>query len=303
MLMQIKKIKSYNISKKLKILRAFIEKIITRKNSIYALVAYRKGRALCRFNPSFKLLYRVEENFLKEKGVGDFRCFTVDSRGTIFAAGNTENYTCIVKINQFGIITEIIKIKQIPVLKSMAVNDKGDLFLHSPQADFSVVTYRRDAESVEPFCSFPESLTGVDERSALIEHDGLGGLFVVYENSPTCIMHYDETGEVTFKHEFSCSQKSVDALNVILDVSVDPASGYLFVLRQTEYRKYRTVEVINSKGNSLGTASVDNAIRRICSDADNVLYSSGTDFSIWGIISSLNLYGAITLIRKNKIIY
>ncbi|MCD4786410.1 MAG: hypothetical protein K8T10_21505 [Candidatus Eremiobacteraeota bacterium] len=301
--MKLKRIKRCIVSKNLKILRAFIDAIRVVNGDIFVSVAYRKGRAFCRYDGDFNLKYRVEEECLSGMGFGDYRGFAVDEEGNFILTGlhNGENVVSLFRLDKNGKVAYTTYINDIGLLESMAIDSKRNLYLHSPLKEAPVYRYSNDLSEVKPVGEFPSERDGVSGRIAQIAIDKEDNLIVVYETSPAIIQKYSPQGKCIFEKIFEPADESIDLLSQVLDFTINPDNNNLYVLLNELDKRGRPVKILNPDGDEEDRFFLPSCTRRIHITKNDILYSSGTIFGLPGILLSWGIYGAITLIDKYRL--
>lgn len=298
--MKPKRIKRLIVSKDLKILRAFIDAIRVVNGDIFISVAYRKGRAFCRYDGDFNLKYRVEEEYLSDRGFGDFRGFTVDTEGRFLLAGlyRGEDVISLFRLDENGKIAHTTYVSDFGLLESMTIDSGGNLYFHSPLKDNPVYRYSNDLSEVKPVGKFPSGRNGVSGRISQIAIDKEDNLIVVYETSPAIIQKYSPDGECIFEKRFEPVDESIDLLAQVLDFTINPDNNNLYILWNERDKRGRPVKILDPDGNEEGRFYLPSETRRIHITENGILYSSGTIFGLSGMLLSWGIYGAITLIDK-----
>jgi len=301
--MKLKRIRRCIVSKNLKILRAFVDAIRVVNEDVYVSVAYRKGRAFCRYDGDFNLKYRVEEEYLDGMGFGDFRGFTVDKEGNFILTGlyGGENMVSLFRLDENGKISYSTYIKDFGLLESVAVDSPGNLYLHSPLKDAPVYRYSSDLSKVNPVGKFPEGRDGISARIAQITTDSEDNLVVVYETSPAIIQKYSPDGVSVFERKFEPVSESIDLLSQVLDFSINPDNNNLYILWNQLDKRGRRVEILDPEGDEEDSFYLPASTRRLHIAENGILYSSGTIFGLSGMLLSWGIYGAITLMDKYKL--
>lgn len=300
--MKITRTKRLVISKDLKILRAFVDGIKVINNDMFLSVAYRKGRAFCRYSPDMKLKYRVEEESLKTRGFGDFRNFTVDRQGNMILIGLVPPDTVsMFKIDPEGNTARTAFIPNFPLLESADVDARGILYFHSPLRDYPVYCYSDDLKPLGHIGEFPPGEKNVVRKIAKIGMNGGNSLTMVFENNPVYICRYSAEGELLFYKKLKSSTDSIDYITQALDFTLDPKTGFLYLLKETGDRKSKLVEIFDKMGAKVDSFTLPHHTRRIHLAGGNILYTSGTVFGIHGMILSKGIYGAITTIDVNRV--
>ena len=300
--MRIKKKKSFLISKDLKILRAFVDAIRVVGDDIFISVAYRKGRAFCRYSKDLKLKFRIEEEYLAKMGFGDFRAFTVDKKGNLIVTGITSSdVISYFEINGEGKISRSAYIPDFPLLESADISSDGFLYLHSPIKEHPVYRFSPNLEPAGPIGKYPPGESNVTRRIAMIGLNGNDNLTMIFENNPVYVHRYSSDGEEVFSRKLKSETYSIDHITQALDFTINPEDGFLYILRDTGNKEERTIEVLDKSGEPADSFSVPLSTRRIHLAKGNILYTSGTVFGIHGMILSKGIYGAITTIDIYKL--
>jgi len=300
--MKIKRKRRFIVSKALNILRAFVDGIIVVDDDVFVSVAYRKGRAFCRYDKNFNLKYRIEEENLAVGGFGDFRDFTVDRQGNLILAGLIRpDVVTLFIINGNGRIARTSHINDFPLPESIAVDSDDNIYLHSPLKEAPVYQFSPELEEMGPIGEFPPGEDGITRKMAQLAVDNDGNLTAVFENAPAYIYQYSKKREQVFSKEMASECKSIDFITQALDISMGPENGFLYILKQMGDKKSRIVEIINKSGEKIDELRVPGNARRIHLAKGNLLFSSGTLFGIGGMLLSGGIYGAITTIDVFKI--
>ncbi len=295
--MKITRTKQLVVSKDLKILRAFVDGIKVVGDDIFLSVAYRKGRAFCRYSSEMKLKYRVEEDTLKTMGFGDFRSFTADRDGNMILIGLVPpDLISFFIIDSGGKVARTAFIPDFPLLESADVDTRGILYFHSPLKEFPVYCYSPDLKPLGHIGEFPPGGNDVIRRIAKISLNGENNLTIVFENNPVYICRYSDRGNPVFYKKLRSSTQSIDYITQALDFTLNPENGFLYLLKETGDGKTRLVEIFDKLGSKIDSFPLPHHARRIQLAKGNILYTSGTVFGIHGMILSRGIYGAITTI-------
>lgn len=301
--MQAIKKRHWVISKDLNILRAFVDSIKIAKDNYFISAAYRRGRAFCKFDKNFKVQYRVEEESLSNKGFGDFRCFTVNKTGEFILGGQIQpDAVTLFKLNDTtGRIIHSSCIGHFPLLESMDVDPAGNIYLHSPVMDHPLYRFSSDLKTMDPMGEFPDGDSGVVRRIAQVAVDLQGRIALIFETSPLNIHLYSSEGNLLFKKIIKDDNNSIDHITIALDAAFDPDTGNLFILKDEGSHKKRPVLMIDPNGEEAGVFWLPPYTRRIQMGKDGLLIASRTLFGLSGMLLSMGIYGAITVIEEYKI--
>lgn len=300
--MKITKTKRLVISRDLNILRAFVDGLKVVDEDLFLSVAYRKGRAFCRYSPEMKLKYRIEEEALRPKGFGDFRSFTADRHGNMILIGLLPpDLITLFEIDNGGKISRTTFIPGFPLLESADVDSDGFLYFHSPMKEYPVYRFSSDLKPMGNIGEFPPGNDDVIRRIAKISTNGGNNLTVVFENNPAYICRYDQEGKRIFYKKLKSSSQSIDYITQALDFTLNPQNGFLCVLKETGSKKHKLVEIFDKTGSKVDSFQLPHHTRRIHIADGNILYTSGTVFGLHGMILSGGIYGAITTIDVYKI--
>lgn len=300
--MIIKRLRRFNISKDLGILRAFVDCIRVFENDILVSVAYRKGRVFCRYDSNFKLKYRVEEKSLIDKGFGDFRGMSIDKNGNMILAGLLRPDTAtLFTLNGDGKILRTGLIQGFPLLESAIPDSFGNLYLHSPIKSAPVYKYSPEMEQISTIGEFPSGKAGVIHRIAQIAIDKSDRLILVFENSPAMLYCYSTNGEEIYHKELDEKTSSIDTIAQILDFGVSPENGNIYLLKQNNGGA-KEVEIMDNTGVTAGKFHLPPEMRRIYVDKGGIFYTSGTYFGLSCMVLSGAIYGAMTVIDKYRIV-
>lgn len=296
--MSLRQIRNFNISKDLSILRAFVDAIKFHNGDILLSVAYRRGRTFCRYDKDFRLRFRLEEKDLWNPGFGDFRCFNVDAGGNMIIAGNSRDGNAyLFTLSQTGEIIDKKIIYNFPFLESIAFDNSGNAYLHSPIRDFPVYLYKKDNPEPYGIGIFPESGKSVKNRMAKIEVDKNSNILVAFINNPSSIYNYSLYGKILNTVKYETIEDSVDQATQILDLSIDRKNDFFCILKNSPVNKKRTVEIYYNNGVLKESVSLSPLTRRICAAPEGIIYTSETHFGVLKMLLSLKLYGAMTLVN------
>lgn len=300
--MILKRQKRYFVSRELDILRAFVDAIRTAGDDVLISVAYRKGRAFCRYDKNLNLLYRVEEEYLNTTGFGDFRSFTAGPGGEFVLAGTIRpNTASIFKLNGKGRIKSTGFLPDFPLLESLAMDSQGNYYLHSPVREFPLYRFAADMTESVPMGQFPPGNGGVTRNMARVLVDKDDFPVVIFETSPAHVHRYSPDGGMVFSREIGPANDSIDSATAVLDAGLCPATGNIYILKDRGDGKKRPVEIISPLGETVEEFELPAFNRRLHIAPGGFLYSSFTRFGIPGMIISGNIYGATTVIDKYKI--
>lgn len=295
--MKITGIRQLVISRDLKILRAFVDGIKVVDGDIFLSVAYRKGRAFCRYSSDMKLKYRIEEETLRTMGFGDFRSFTADRQGNMILIGLVPpDLISFFEIDPEGKVSRTAFIPGFPLLESADVDARGVIYFHSPMKEHPVYCYSPDLKPLGHIGEFPPGGSDVIRKIAKISLNGGNSLTVVFENSPVYICRYSSEGKPLFYKKLKSSTDSIDYITQALDFTLNPETGFLYLLKETGDRKNKLVEIFDKMGAKVDSFPLPHHTRRIHLTEGNILYTSGTIFGLHGMILSRGIYGAITTI-------
>jgi hypothetical protein len=294
-----KRLKRFNISRNLSVPRAFVEGIRVWGDDLFMAVSYRRARAFCRYTPDFKPVYRVEERDLLEKGFGEYRSFAVNDRGEMILCSSLPgNKTGFLTLEGSGEIKSFRTLDGIPLSESISTGDDKSIYIHSPFADHPVYRYSQDTGGVYPIGDFPETRKNITERFGQLNRGDNGDIMVIYENYPVCIQRYSSEGFLVFEKIFQEPEPSLDFITSVLDSGVDIQNGDIYLLKNSSISEKRRVEILDPGGNHKNSFYLPAETRRIGVAPEGVIYSSGTKMSIWAMLVSLQLYGAITTVDK-----
>ncbi|MCE1245479.1 MAG: hypothetical protein LWY06_02420 [Firmicutes bacterium] len=297
--MNLKLKRRFILSRDLKILRALVDVIIVREDDIYISVAYRKGRAFCRYDNNFKMKSRVEEQDLEKLGFGDFRGMTVDHNGNMIAVGQIRPDTVTVfTLSGEGKIVKTSVIHDFPLLESICCDNAGNLYLHSPVKDYPVYKYSPDLKLEGGFGEFPKKTDSVVDRMARISLGNNNCVNVLFENSPASLIRYASDGKEVFRVDLPSGGKTIDDIAVGLDMCETAGKGDIYLLREHGRRDSRLLEKYDSSGRKTDETKVPEYIRRFCADGNGAIHTSGTLFGLKGMMMSGDIYGATTFIDE-----
>jgi hypothetical protein len=290
------------LSRDLKILRALVDVIAVKGDDIYLSVAYRKGRAFCRYDKDFKLISRVEEQDLAKLGFGDFRGMAVDHNGNMIVAGQIRpDSVTIFILNGGGRIARTSVISDFPLLESLSCDTKGNLYLHSPIKEYPVYKYSPDLQLISGIGRFPKKSDSVVDRMARIYCGKDDCLNVIYENSPAILVRYSPDGNEIFRKEFTSTGNTIDDIAVVLDMCETGDKGEIYVLRENCRKDSRLLEKIDYSGKTADEVRVPPYIRRFFVRNDGIICMAGTLFGLKGMMMSGDIYGATTFIDEMEI--
>lgn len=246
--------------------------------------------------------FRVEEDRLQKEGFGYYRCFTIDRNGNMLIAGHVKpDKITLFTLSEKGEIKSTRIIEGFPVLSSIAVDKNDNLYFFCPGCEKPVYVFQSGENEPVAIGDFPGDNDKIYRKMGRIALDKKANLYIIFETEPAYLFKYDPEGQLVFKKEFPVKDKSVDLMTRILDLSVNPESGNLFLLENALWKDKKLVKVLDPDGNQIDSFFLHPVIRRICVAENNLIYSSGTLFGVHCMLLSMGIYGAVTILDVNKI--
>ncbi|MFP4498230.1 MAG: hypothetical protein ACLFQV_08460 [Vulcanimicrobiota bacterium] len=282
---------SINISKLLKVYRAFIERIFFSNSKFFLVVSYRKDRAFCCFDSDWKLIYRIEESQLKNQGFLDYKCCVLNSLDELIIASQTHDSPVIFfKIDEYGNFHQLGELKNFPLIQSLTVDSVNNFYIHSPEMDSPICKYSSGFLHLKDIGEYEKLRKTVTQKIGILTSDQ-NNVYFVHENQPRHLEVYSQQGEFINK-------KEVNPGFQYLDITVFEKN--LFLLAMEPDFKSRFVEKTSLEGPENQIFRMKDYTQSITVDNSKSLIGSHTRFSIWYMLSSLNIYGAQTRIYRQK---
>jgi hypothetical protein len=298
----LKRLKRFNVSRNLSVPRAFVEGLRVRNDNLFMSVVYRRSRVFCCYTQNFDLVYRIDETTLRQKGFGDYRTFTVNNQGEMVICSSLPDKRVILSIfDRTGNIMSIKTLSGIPLPESIASFDSQAVYFHSPFSEHPIYRYHPGKDEVLPTGEFPEGRTGTADKIGHLGIDNNGNLLVIYEKHPVHIQRYSPNGYKLSEIKIEEPAPELDFVISVLDFDIDPEKGNLYILRNSRVNDRTKVDILTSDGCKTGSVYLPPETHRLAVSPGGMIYSSRTRLSIWAMLTSLQLYGAVTTVDKYMI--
>ena len=292
-----------NLSRSLKVPRAFVESMVCLGERIYLSVVYRLGRVFCCFERDFTLLFQVSEDRFRIGGRWDFRAMTVTPDGEMLVAGLTDGFSgglAVYSITPGGEVSHLRDMPGTRFASDMIFHD-GSIYVHSPLLDTPLVRFDPNFDTPRPIGEYPRDRKFTVKRSARIHSDG-DRIWVVYENSPGVVSCLDLEGKRISYHQLDRESVGIDGMTAVMDSALSPDTGQLMLLTSNGVGRPLFLETLDARGHVEGRMQVDRDVRRFCCGPGGSLYWSVSRFNVIYMLIYMSIYSCtLTTLEKGTL--